>query len=279
MSSRSGEFAAYVPGTVLRRLQRNPVCAASGEGWRGLAVALFADVAGSTKMANRLAKLGRLVGPEEMCRILNAYYSPLISKLHDRGGDVVGFAGDAVMAVWHAEDESAIKAAVRQAAQAAIEIQRDLNNMELAAGVRLSLRICLGAGELSMALVGGRQGFHQLIAYGPPLDQIRAAGDALRIGEVYLSREAKNYLGGGAALDAQPDGSAFVRRLTSPPSPERAAPLDAASLPEESLRLFVPRAVQESVDAGVSEFLDQARTVSTLFVRIARPTGMLPQWE
>ena len=62
-------------------------------------------MAGSTRLANQLARLGRLVGPEEMCRILNAYYGPLVALLQAWGGDVVGFAGDAVLAVWPADED------------------------------------------------------------------------------------------------------------------------------------------------------------------------------
>ena len=45
-------------------------------------MALFADIAGSTRIMNELAQLGRLIGPEEMYRILNAYYKPLVSQLN-----------------------------------------------------------------------------------------------------------------------------------------------------------------------------------------------------
>ncbi len=280
MPSKSREFAAYVPRLIFRNARHTNAPPTDGEGDSLPAVALFADVAGSTVLANQLAKLGRMVGPEEMCRILNAYYEPLISLLQARGGDVVGFAGDAVLAIWPAPAGDDLGPAVRQATQAALEIQRDLNNLELAPGVRLSLRICIGAGELATALVGGRQGFWQLIAYGPPLDQIRDAGDTIRIGGVYLSPEAAALLGPGAEVERVPGGGAFARRISAPlPPPPGPALPDLTSLPDNVLRPYVPRAVQEGIDAGAGDFLAQARTVSSLFVRIFRPAGATPHWE
>jgi class 3 adenylate cyclase/tetratricopeptide (TPR) repeat protein len=277
--SNSRKFAAYVPNLVLRRLQCNPSIPENGEGRCFPAVALFADIAGSTKLANQLARLGRQVGPEEMFSILNLYYHQLIALISGRGGDIVGFAGDAVMAVWPADDSEGLGPPVQQATQSAIEIQEILNNMELAEGIRLSLRICIGAGELSTALVGGTQGYWQLVAYGPPMDQIRAAGDSVRIGEVYLSHAARRHLGAGASLEPLPDGGAVVRRLGAiPPRPDPVDLLEA-DIPESALRPFIPRAVQESIDAGVSDFLDQFRTVSSLFVRVIRPPGSEPRWE
>lgn len=277
--SNSRKFAAYVPNLVIRRLQCDPSIPENGEGRRFPAVALFADIAGSTKLANQLARLGRQVGPEEMFSILNLYYHQLIALISGRGGDIVGFAGDAVMAVWPADDSEGLGLSVQQATQAAIEVQEILNNMELAEGIRLSLRICIGAGELSTALVGGSQGFWQLVAYGPPMDQIRAAGDSVRIGDVYLSQAAREHLDAGASFEPLPDGGAVVRRLGAIPLRPNLVDLLEADIPEEALRPFIPQSVQVSIDAGVDDFLDQFRTVSSLFVRIIRPAGSAPQWE
>ncbi len=277
MSSRTSEFAAYIPELILRRLERDPEPPPEGEGSTLPAVVMFADVAGSTKLANQLAGLGRLVGPEEMARILNAYYGPLVALIQRWNGDVVGFAGDAVLAIWPAT-RTGLADAIRQATHAALEIQRDLNNLELAKGVRLSLRICIGAGELHTALVGGVQQFWQLIAYGPPLDQIREAGDLAQIGKVFLSREANEHLGIQTIREAHPDGGAFVLGL-SPETPLQGSTTDLSTLTEDALRPYVPRAVQESIDAGLSDFLDQSRTISTLFVRIVPEHGAAPAWK
>jgi predicted ATPase/class 3 adenylate cyclase len=279
MASKSSEFAVYVPALILSHFREDPTPPTCARGNSLPAVALFADIAGSTKIACQLATLGRLIGPEEMLRILNAFYDPLISLLRDRGGDVVGFAGDAVLAIWPADGAEGFAAPVRQATQAALEVQRKLNNLELTNGITLSLRICIGAGELHTAIVGGRQEFWQLVAYGTPLQQIRSASDVARVGEVYLSREACEHLA-GATIDPQPGGGAFITQLAvQPPLPASSELPDASTLPEACIRPFVQKVVQESIDSGLSEYLDQSRTVSVLFVKFEAPNSVTPTWE
>src|SRR5205814_6095731 len=130
------------------------------------------------------------------------------------------FAGDAVLAVWPAAEDAGLRPAARQAAQAALEVQRDLNNLELAPGVRLSLRICLGAGDLSTALVGGKQGFWQLVGWGPPLDQIREARELAAVGKVHPSTDARAHLHAGAEGEPLPGVGAPPRRpAAGPPAP------------------------------------------------------------
>ncbi|MBA4192186.1 MAG: hypothetical protein C0467_29775 [Planctomycetaceae bacterium] len=272
MQPNSKQFAAYVPALILQHLGDNHAPPSDTSGHRLRAVAVFADYAGSTKIANELTRLGRLHGPEEMYRIFNAYYEPLVTQLNGRGGDVIGFAGDAVVAVWPMTDDGSLTPAVRQATQVSLELQQSLNNLELAPGVRLAMRICIGVGELSTALVGGRQGFWQLVASGEPLDQIRDAGSLARIGEVIISREVHALLGPADVFDQQPDGSVFVRQVIDPP-PMPPPLTDVSTLPEAVLRLFVQRNVQASIDAGVGEYLSQARMVSVLFVRVGRRAG------
>ena len=63
------------------------------------AAILFADISGFTLLTEHLAETGP-TGVETLARILNEYFGQLIDIIHDYGGDVVKFAGDAVIAVW-----------------------------------------------------------------------------------------------------------------------------------------------------------------------------------
>jgi hypothetical protein len=46
-----------------------------------------------------LAKMGT-EGVEKVTVLLNTYFGGLIKLIHDYGGDIVKFAGDALMAIW-----------------------------------------------------------------------------------------------------------------------------------------------------------------------------------
>ena len=61
------------------------------------AAVMLADVSGFTKLTEVLAKQGAH-GSETLTRVLNAFYSCLIEVMQRCGGDVIKFAGDAVLA-------------------------------------------------------------------------------------------------------------------------------------------------------------------------------------
>ena len=58
------------------------------------AAAIFADASGFTALTERLAQ--RADGAEQMCRIMNQFFGEVIRIVHEHGGDILKFAGDAV---------------------------------------------------------------------------------------------------------------------------------------------------------------------------------------
>ena len=91
-------FVSYIPSYVRRG--QLPKAATSSTGFSG--AVLFADISGFTPLASSLAERGT-AGTEELSRALNAYFDRLLSIIGENGGDPIKFAGDAVLAVWHAE--------------------------------------------------------------------------------------------------------------------------------------------------------------------------------
>jgi hypothetical protein len=54
---------------------------------------------GFTPLAEKLAKLGSR-GVEQLTTVLNEYFGQIINLIHNHGGDIVKFAGDALLAIW-----------------------------------------------------------------------------------------------------------------------------------------------------------------------------------
>src|SRR5688572_22135592 len=105
MSSPLDTLVSYVPALITRGLTSDstPITTATLE--RFPAVALFADISGFTRLAERLAQEGPQ-GAEELSRLLNSYFGQLIDLITEHGGDVVKFAGDALLALWRNDDTS-----------------------------------------------------------------------------------------------------------------------------------------------------------------------------
>ena len=84
-----GRLSVYLPMDRRQALARGHSLPDRTEG-----AALFADIAGFTRLTERLvATLGPRRGAEELTRLLNAAYDALIPEVHLYGGSVVGFSG------------------------------------------------------------------------------------------------------------------------------------------------------------------------------------------
>jgi len=60
---------------------------------------LFADISGYTRVSERLARRGR-IGAEEATALVDRVLRALIEAIGSRGGDILDFAGDALVALF-----------------------------------------------------------------------------------------------------------------------------------------------------------------------------------
>ncbi len=117
---------------------------------RRLVTVLFADISGSTPLAERL-------DPEELRGILASFFSALSRQIQRFDGTVDKYIGDAVMAVFGApvahegDAERAIRAALAMQ-QAMVRLNDDLEREH---GVSLKLRIGVNTGEVVAGLLAG----------------------------------------------------------------------------------------------------------------------------
>jgi class 3 adenylate cyclase len=121
-------FSSYVAALAARRLVGRHEPLAEPEGERLAAAVLFADISGFTALTERLARTGP-GGLEELTELLNGCFGQLVQLVVDHGGDVVKFAGDALLALWPA-DEGLPVATVR-AASCGLAIPQVLHASEL----------------------------------------------------------------------------------------------------------------------------------------------------
>ncbi len=263
-------IASYVPRLVVRRFaaaKGDPLAQASEE--RFAAAVVFVDVSGFTKLAERLAQQGP-EGAEELTRVLNAHFGPLIDCVHDHGGDVMKFAGDALMVLWPAPDDLAGTSAESVACALALQqVMADLAARGAAGGPdALSIKVVVGAGEMRVAHLGGVGGRWELMVTGEALVDIgQVAHDALP-GKVLLTGNLAKLLAGRATC--YPGGD-FV---TAVDVPERTAqaPFETPVEVEALLRGFLPSAVSSRIAARQSGWLSELRRVTVLFINFPNAT-------
>ena len=138
-------LSGYLPDVVLRRLARASSFPTAPALERFPAAVLFADISGFTRLTEHFAQQGAC-GAEQVSAHLNAYFEQLIDSIAGHGGDVVKFAGDALVSVFSAEAlGEPLAVCARRATQCGLAIQDRLRDYELE-GVRLKLRIGVGVG-------------------------------------------------------------------------------------------------------------------------------------
>jgi class 3 adenylate cyclase len=120
------------------------------------ATVMFTDIAGFTSLSETLT-------PQETVDLLNAYFSVMNRVIHEGGGTVNNFVGDAVVAIFNVPDPNLKHA--RSAVETAIAIQSALSQSEftLSTGKKVSLptRIGLNTGFVCAGSIGSaeRQGY------------------------------------------------------------------------------------------------------------------------
>jgi class 3 adenylate cyclase len=177
VAAAADAIASYVPDLLHRRLVDHPESAATPHADHLVGALLLADIAGFTAITERLARQGP-GGAEALSGLLNGAFGPLLAQVAEAGGDVLKFAGDALLVCWPViGDDSAagLALATRRAARCAQAMQATLQGYAAAEGIELSLRVGVGAGEVVLLDVGGVLDRRELLVGGEAVPQTTAA--------------------------------------------------------------------------------------------------------
>ncbi|QDU89838.1 Adenylate cyclase 1 [Pirellulimonas nuda] len=280
MDLRRRHLELFVPELAKRRVAERPGEALGGWTQTLDAAVVFADVSGFTRLAGRLTGLGA-EGAEQLTQLLNTYYGALIDLVELHGGDVVRFAGDALMAVWPvpetAHDRPTLLAdEVVRAAQCCLEIQARLTDFPVAEGVRLSLRVSVAAGELTACCLGGIDDNWQIALLGSPLEQLRIADARCPVGAVVASPQAADAAGDRLVGRRYEDGCLACDGVLAAPAPRPLEQREAAESAWDQLCKLVPQAVLARIDAGQGDWLADLMQVTAVFLRFSWPDSPGP---
>ncbi len=180
-------LTTYVPRCLVERVEACPSPGqAQGRFLDG--TVLFADISGFTSLAERLGQQGP-AGIEELTAIVNRYFGEMLDVLARSGGDVLKFAGDAVLVYFPAlarergtEADWAIRAGLRmQQAMASFQ------TVETSQGAfELRMKVGLASGRFLAAQVGTVQRM-EFIVIGPAIQTVMVAEGLAESGQVVIA--------------------------------------------------------------------------------------------
>lgn len=269
-------LAAYVPILVRRRLAESPTPLRQPIEAHFSAAVLFADITGFTALTEQMASNGDL-GAEQLTYVLNVYVEELIDLVTFHGGDIVKFAGDALIAVWPADVNGEDLATVtHRATQSGLLVQEMLHNQLVQEDVRLSLRVSVGAGEVYAAHIGGMFNRWEMLVFGEALVQAGEANQVAEPGEVVLTSDAWNLVRTTCAGVLLPSGQVRVQDVYKPLPYSMNEVRDLPPAAAAALRDYIPGAVLNRLTAGQSDWLAELRQLTVLFVALPHLTQKTP---
>jgi len=276
-------LASYVPKLIQKRVLANPVPIDSPVADEFQAAVLFADITGFTLLTERLAERGPS-GVEALARILNQYFGRLIDIIHDYGGDVVKFAGDAVIAVWPVASDSGTDDSVTRAdqwqwtmraAECALHIREHLMNYK-AEDQNLYLKLAVSMGTITSAHVGGVFNRWEFLLTGNPLVEVGIANNIAKAGEIIVTPSAWKLIRSDSIAESiefeLKENIAQGGRLSGLNKPSSIfkmpeVPVISSGV-ENSLRPYIPGAIINRLTAGQSAWIAELRRVTVLFVNL-----------
>lgn len=225
---------------------------------------LFTDFSGFTPLTERMAAEGPS-GAEGMSEVLNWHYRILTDEVAAQGGDVLLFAGDALIALFEDDDDGL---AVHRAAASALAMGRTLGAGKPPRNAALGLRAVIGAGGMLAHRVGGTGGHWLTLVGGEALDEAFVTDAHSRPGAVLCAPRAWRAVGSRAKGELLKEGTgAFVHRIES--SPDRGAPkIPVVAVNGKVLERQVLPLVRERLMGGHGDFLAEFRDATVVFVRL-----------
>ncbi|MFP4643847.1 MAG: adenylate/guanylate cyclase domain-containing protein, partial [Spirochaetales bacterium] len=169
------------------------------------AVVLFLDISGFTPLTTRLMSRGK-PGAEIISSTLNRIFTPMIEAVHEHGGFVSGFAGDAFTAVFPVDGRST--GAYLHATAAALTCQATANREHMQhtrfGEFPLEISAGLGTGELEWGVVGTEDTLKSWYFRGVAIDEATLAEAAAHKGEIRTTPAVSEILT-GENIGVQPD--------------------------------------------------------------------------
>jgi class 3 adenylate cyclase/tetratricopeptide (TPR) repeat protein len=142
----------------------------------------FVDISGFTRLAERLARMGK-VGSEELSDTLDDCFTELLSVAYDYGAGVVKWGGDAVLLLFTGDEHPS------RACRAAAEMQRSIRTVghlrTTAGAVRLRMSVGINTADFHFFLVGGSH--RELLLVGPAATETVALEAVAEAGEIVVS--------------------------------------------------------------------------------------------
>jgi class 3 adenylate cyclase/tetratricopeptide (TPR) repeat protein len=259
---------SYVPVLVRQRVAKSPEPLQAPEYQSLEAGVLLTDISGFTRLTEELVRSGPR-GVEKISTALNAYFGRWIEIITEYGGDVVKFAGDALLAIWPSDVRmGGLHTATLQAAACALEANNVLRGYQTAEGNTLVIRTGITAGMVQAIYLGGMLNRWEMVVAGDAISQVSITMQQAAPGAIALSPTATELLGREAR--GKRFGTGYLTLLGLETTARKFAPNQKMfQAPQEAiaaLESYIPGAIKDRLSAGQIGWIAELRNVTVLFI-------------
>lgn len=259
------------------RRKRSFARAPTFESWSGHAAVLFVDLSGYSKITSALADRGAFL----LSAIVNDYLAELLRIVQLFGGDVVKFAGDAILVVWECVSEETLPLNILCAAQCVLQMQELAGNHPVEGTDGLSFRIhcglCAGALDTEVFCAPPSKAMQRLyhVVSGDPLIEIGDLVECAKAGETCTSWEVAACLAEYNAVfhDDDAEYGKLLVQLEFDEATEKMVDEHISTLRANRRKLRVPQLEEEFINPAVLDQLQhggthiaQMRNLCVLFI-------------
>ncbi|XP_031792694.1 adenylate cyclase type 10 isoform X2 [Sarcophilus harrisii] len=148
-------------------------------------ILMFVDISGFTAMTEKFSTAMYMDrGAEQLVDILNRHISVIVEKVLIFGGDILKFAGDALLALWKVERKQ-LKNFITVVVKCSLEIHGIFENQESEEGLDIRVKIGLSAGHIKKLVFGDEKSYFLVI--GQAVEDVRFAQSMAQMNDIILS--------------------------------------------------------------------------------------------
>ncbi len=222
-------------------------------------------------------------GANNLVDIINTIFSRILTVIRFYGGDVIKFAGDALLVVWRPESNAhhAQVECCLIAAKAALEMQHKMQNFTVS-GVTLTLHCGLACGLLTEIHCGGYRDRWEYLVAGPPIHDMGAAIEASESGQAIVHKKMWDMISEycqstpvESSAKYPHDECFHLQRVNydCKSSPDLVSEMiyfgaDRRLKSESMLASYVPKPVLLALNAGKESLIGELRQVTILFINL-----------
>ncbi|MBM7661363.1 class 3 adenylate cyclase/tetratricopeptide (TPR) repeat protein [Bacillus mesophilus] len=258
LSHTSESLTSYLSNYIIRKVQNDRIIEGPKEDFYKGAI-LFADLSKFTSLTEQLMKKGS-IGLEELSTVLNGYFNKIISLVTEHGGEVVSFAGDALIAVWNSEDDEQLSLSTKYAVICGAAMQEYISSTQTTENIQLSMRVLISAGSYKVSFVGGIKGKWEVVLSGEAVVQLHTLENAYELKKVLLSPQTYKLL--AINEDNLEDLNLLTTSIITTPTLE---------IPEEQQTLYepyLPPSVLSTISENQTDWSAEYRFVTVMFVHL-----------